>query len=237
MDPYVYPHTNILKNKLNIQDAKQLIDFEAQLLIAGILDLSTNADDLDYQNYKSLQLIHRTLFYELYSWAGEFRTVNIYKSEHVLNGLSVRYSDKNRILCDLKEAFSWSTAINWHYSNPNLAMDFAMFMTKLWRIHPYREGNTRTISIFMKFFAEAKNLNFNAQILSSHPGYLRNALVLSAVEEAPELYYLMKMISDALHLTEIEDDGVSHENPDNYRTIDQYDVSLYGEKPFKTDGD
>ncbi len=39
MDPYVYSHTNILINKLNIQDAQQLIDIEAQLLIAGIMDI------------------------------------------------------------------------------------------------------------------------------------------------------------------------------------------------------
>lgn len=186
MDPYVYPNTNILKNKLNIQDAQQLINIEAQLLIAGIMDISSNAHKIDYQRYESLQKIHRILFHELYSWAGEFRTVNIYKPERVLNGLSISYSDKERIPSDLKDAFKWVNARTWHYSNPNLAADFAMFMTKLWRIHPYREGNTRTVSVFMKLFADANKLDFNAQILSKHTSYLRNALVLAAVDEASE---------------------------------------------------
>lgn len=235
MDPYVYPNTNILRNKLNIQDAKQLIDFEAQLLIAGIMDFSDSPDYIDYRDYKSLQIIHRILFQELYTWAGEFRTVNIYKSERVLNGLSVSYSDKNRISSDLKDAFRWSNAAVWNDSNPNLANDFAMFMTKLWRIHPYREGNTRTISVFMKLFAEANNLDFNAQILSKHTSYLRNALVLAAVDEAPEPHHLIKMISDALHVTGIESDLEDEGDSSNYQVINQYDVTVDEEKPFKTD--
>lgn len=47
MDPYVYPNSSILINKLNIQDEQELIDVEAQLLIAGIIDIHTIMDDLD----------------------------------------------------------------------------------------------------------------------------------------------------------------------------------------------
>ncbi|WP_240315643.1 hypothetical protein [Sporosarcina sp. PTS2304] len=108
MDPYVYPNTNILINKLDIRDEEQLIDVEAQLLIAGIIDISSISQKIDFQKYESLQLIHHFIFQELYSWAGEFRTVNISKSERVLNGLSISYSDKDHIISDLKTIFSWS---------------------------------------------------------------------------------------------------------------------------------
>ena len=41
---------------------------------------------IDFRTHKSLQMIHRHLFEEIYTWAGEYRTVNIYKSEQALNG-------------------------------------------------------------------------------------------------------------------------------------------------------
>lgn len=61
--------------------------------------------------------IRRTLYV-----AGGFR---IYKSEAVLNGLSIMYSDKTRML----------------------PSHITKFMTDVWRVHPYREGNTRAVSI------------------------------------------------------------------------------------------
>lgn len=237
MDPYIYPNTNILINKLNIRDRQQLIDVEAQLLIAGILDISSITHEIDFQKYESLQMIHHFLFHELYSWAGEFRTINIFKGEHVLNGLSVTYSDKNHIVSDLKSVFTWSKSKQWKYSNLRLIEDFSTFMTKLWRVHPYREGNTRAISIFMKLFAEANKLDFNAQLLSQNAGYLRNALVLAAVEEAPEPQYLLKMMTDALDVADFNKFKPDDEASSNYQVIWQYDVTKYEEKPFEMDFD
>ena len=237
MDPYIYPNTNILINKLNIRDRQQLIDVEAQLLIAGILDISSITHEIDFQKYESLQMIHHFLFHELYSWAGEFRTINIFKGEHVLNGLSVTYSDKNHIVSDLKSVFTWSKSKQWKYSNLRLIEDFSTFMTKLWRVHPYREGNTRAISIFMKLFAEANRLDFNAQLLSQNAGYLRNALVLAAVEEAPEPQYLLKIMTDALDVADFNKFKPDDEASSNYQVIGQYDVTKYEEKPFEMDFD
>ena len=110
-------------------------------------------------------------------------------------------------------------------------------MIKLWRVHPYREGNTRTVSIFMKLFAEASRLDFNAQLLSKHAGYLRNALVLATVEEAPEPQYLLDMISDALGVVDYNKLHTDDDTSSNYQVIGQYDVSKYEEKPFEIDLD
>ena len=237
MDPYIYPNTNTLIKKLDIRDEQSLIDVEAQLLIAAIVDITSITHKVDFQKYESLQTIHHFLFHELYSWAGKFRTVNISKSEQVLNGLSVTYSDKDHILSDLKTVFSWSESKQWSYSNPNLVKDFSAFMIKLWRIHPYREGNTRTVSIFMKLFAEASSLDFNAQLLSQHAGYLRNALVLATVEEAPEPQYLWNMISDALDVVDFNKFMPDDEASSKYQVIGNYNVSKYEEKPFEIDLD
>lgn len=232
MDPYIYPDSNILINKLGIQNEQELITVEAQLLIAGIVDLQSITEEIDLLDFKSIQLIHQYLFQELYVWAGIFRSINIFKSERVIGGLSVTYSDKNRIQMELTEIFDWAKRIEWNSSNPHLAHNFSKFMTELWRIHPFREGNTRTVSIFMKLFADAKEIEFDEQLLSQNVGYLRNALVLAAVHEAPEPEHLNRIITDALGLT------LSHSSPtdeltnEKYQSIREYDVSVYEEKPF-----
>ena len=114
MDPYVYPNSSVLINKLNIRDEQELIDVEAQLLIAGIIDIHSIIDNLDFTDYTSLQTIHRFLFEDLYTWAGEFQTINIYKNERVLNGLSINYSDKDQIINDLKAIFNGASIYNGH---------------------------------------------------------------------------------------------------------------------------
>ncbi|HLQ84492.1 MAG TPA: Fic family protein [Pseudogracilibacillus sp.] len=235
MDPYVYEDTNVLINKLDIRDEEILIDVEAQLFIANVLDISNIIKNINIQTYKSFQAVHKYLFHELYSWAGEFRTVNIYKSEQALTGLSISYSDEKHIESDLEKIFNWSKTIHWSYDNKKLVEDFAKFMIEIWRIHPFREGNTRTTSVFMHLFAEINELEFNGQLLSHNPGYLRKALVLAAVEEAPEPEYLLIMLRDALNLMKSNGSNQKEEQSEKYKVIKKYDVSKYNQKPFETD--
>lgn len=230
----MYPNSNVLINRLNIQDEQELITIEAQLLIAGILDIQAITNQIDFRNSTSLQTIHQYLFQELYAWAGKFRTINIYKSERVLNGLSITYSNKSQIQSDLNTVFNWANTVTWSPSDPQLAFNFSKFMTELWRVHPFREGNTRTVSIFIKLFTEAKGIEFDEQLLSQNAGYLRNALVLAAVEEAPEPEHLYRMITDALGST-ITDPVIDDSPLEKYQSIGQYDVSNYEEKPFTTE--
>lgn len=237
MDPYVYTNSNVLINKLNIVDEQELIDVEAQLLIAGIIDIHSILDELDFTDYMSLQVIHRFLFEDLYTWAGEFRTINIYKSERVLNGLSVTYCDKNCINDTLKVIFQWAAKIEWSHQNQQLPSKFAKLLTDIWRVHPYREGNTRAVSIFMKLFADKKNLNFNAELLSQNASYLHNALVMAAVDEAPEPSYLHRIITDALFYKSSDITTTNDTKTAAYHTVRQYDVTSYEEKPFYTKPD
>lgn len=237
MDPYVYQNSNVLINKLNIMDEQKLIDVEAQLIIASVVDIYSIIDDLDFTDSTSLQIIHRFLFENLYTWAGEFRTINIYKNERVLNGLSVMYCDKNYIKDTLDCIFEWVMQIDWTSKNQQLPLQFTKFMTDLWHVHPFREGNTRTISIFMKLFADKNNLDFNAELLSQNAGYLRNALVMAAVEEKPEAIYLQRIITEALSNNFKGSIKQKEMKPSKYNTVGQYKVTSYEEKSFYTKPD
>lgn len=54
MDPYVYEGTDVLINKMNIRNAEKLIDVEAQLFIANVLDIKTIVQQIDFRTHKCL---------------------------------------------------------------------------------------------------------------------------------------------------------------------------------------
>lgn len=74
-DDYCYPGTTVLKNKLDLRDAKELASFEAEVSDARA-DEEIPAGNLDFTHFK---VIHRHLFQDVYEWAGQIRNVRISK--------------------------------------------------------------------------------------------------------------------------------------------------------------
>ena len=74
-DPYLYEGTNIIKNLGNIKDQKKLDDYETTLTRLAIVELLKNPINLTSTN--DIFEIHRFLFKDVYSWAGEKRIINI----------------------------------------------------------------------------------------------------------------------------------------------------------------
>lgn len=232
MDPYLYEDVPILKNLLDIKNEQELINIEAQILIATLVNIDSLFLEIDIFDSSSIQNIHNHLFSEIYDWAGTFRVVNIYKSEKVLNGLSVEYSNFKNIQNDLTEAYNRATKIEWNQNNHQLVEDLSRFMADLWKIHPFREGNTRAISVYMKFFAESQDLTFNEQLLSQNSGYLRNALVMASIGDYSETSYLDTIIHDALTFNTKSPSQLEKLEPNKYDSIGKYEVSDYQEMPF-----
>ena len=106
-DPYVYDDTNVLKNVANIKEQNKLDDYESTMVNLGIIKLLKS--NIKINNTNDIFLIHKFLFENVYEWAGEKRVINIYKTEPILNGLSVTYSDykKNRFW------LKWNTKRYW----------------------------------------------------------------------------------------------------------------------------
>src|SRR5260221_6076800 len=74
-DDYCYPGTTVLKNELDLRDAAELADFEAEVSDARA-DEEAPVGDLDFKHFKA---VHGHLFQDVYDWAGEIRTVRISK--------------------------------------------------------------------------------------------------------------------------------------------------------------
>jgi len=122
--------------------------------------------------------IHKKLFAGIYGHAGKLRDYNITKKEWVLNGATVLYGSAS----ELRATLDYDFAEEKKFSYKNLSMEeiihhLAFFVSRLWQIHVFGEGNTRTTAVF--FIKYLRTLGFDAtnDIFAENAWYFRNALV------------------------------------------------------------
>lgn len=122
--------------------------------------------------------IHEKLFQGIYSHVGKIRDYNITKKEWVLDGATVMYGSASELRATLEYDFSQER----NFSYKGLSMDemihhLAAFVSRLWQIHVFGEGNTRTTAVF--FIKYLRTLGFDAtnDIFAENAWYFRNALV------------------------------------------------------------
>lgn len=144
-DDYCYPATTILKNRLHLNDAAELADFEAEVSDARA-DEEAPHGDLDFGHFKAL---HRHLFQDVYDWAGEIRTVRIAK-----DGSMFCYPEN--IESEAGKLFAWLRSTGYLRDSPDqeFVEKSAHFLSELNAIHAFREGNGRTQLSFFLLLAE-----------------------------------------------------------------------------------
>ncbi len=122
--------------------------------------------------------IHRKLFTGIYSHAGRIRNYNITKKEWVLNGATVLYGSATELRATLDYDFSEEKK----FSYRNLSMDeiihhLAVFISGLWQIHVFGEGNTRTTAVFFIKYLRTLGFDVTNDIFAENAWYFRNLLV------------------------------------------------------------
>ena len=181
-----------IEGKITMKEAQSLIDSyyeerpvhlsdnerteEADKVSSRIAEiLSETAFSFSPNEYIS---IHRKLFWGIYKHAGKIRDYNITKKEWVLNGATVIYGSASELRATLEYDFSQEK----DFSYKGLSMDeiihhLAVFVSRLWQIHIFGEGNTRTTAVF--FIKYLRTLGFSAtnDIFAENAWYFRNALV------------------------------------------------------------
>ena len=122
--------------------------------------------------------IHRKLFTGIYSHAGKIRDYNITKKEWVLNGATVLYGSVSELRATLEYDFEEERK----FSYRNLTMDeiihhLAVFVSRLWQIHIFSEGNTRTTAVFFIKYLRTLGFETTNDMFAENAWYFRNALV------------------------------------------------------------
>ncbi|HEY2435727.1 MAG TPA: Fic family protein [Solirubrobacteraceae bacterium] len=142
-DPYVYPGTDFLRDRLGISDADELqrVEAERTSAVLALLERRPIAGGYDLSHLKAF---HRRIFGDVYHWAGEPRTVAIVK-EQSLFALSEHIEPYlTGVLSDLAED---------HLLRGLPRQEFVERQThcyaELNAVHPFREGNGRTLRAFL----------------------------------------------------------------------------------------
>ena len=159
-------------SKINSNDRTEEADKVAVQIVKILFEKAFSFSPNEYIG------IHKKLFTGIYNHAGRIRDYNITKKEWVLDGATVLYGSASELRATLEYDFSQEK----QFSYKNLTMDeiiqhLALFVSRLWQIHIFSEGNTRTTAVF--FIKYLRTLGFNAtnDIFAKHAWYFRNALV------------------------------------------------------------
>ena len=145
--------------------------------------------------------IHKKLFYNVFSHAGKIRTYNIYKKEWVLDGDTVIYGGASL----LKETLNYDFEVekSFDYSNLNkseFVSHIAKFISNLWQIHVFSEGNTRTTAVFLIKYLRKFGYDVTNDIFAKNAWYFRNALVRANYTNIEKnIYDTTKYLEDFLN--------------------------------------
>ncbi|WP_342242124.1 Fic/DOC family protein [Inquilinus sp. OTU3971] len=143
-DPYCYPGTTVLINKLNIREQDRLQEFEAEIT----RERSGDPIPITRPAVKRFQAVHRHLFQDVYAWAGKFRTVRISKGGNM-------FCYPEQIESQLAALFRWLGDRQFlrGLSADEFSVDAAHFLAELNAIHAFRDGNGRAQLAFMALVA------------------------------------------------------------------------------------
>lgn len=127
---------------------------------------------------KEYVAIHRKLFTGIYPHAGQLRDYNITKKEWVLDGDSVIYGSATELEATLDYDFSQERAFSYRNLPTNaMIKHLAEFVARLWQIHIFCEGNTRTTAVFFIKYLHTLGFDVTNDIFAENAWYFKNAMV------------------------------------------------------------
>lgn len=140
---YCYPNSDILKNRMGIQDMGQLRQLEKRLTMLRILELVDKPIQGEF-DLKHLRSIHRYIFRDIYEWAGEIRKVDIAKGSMFCNVKFIE-SQAEEIFGKLREE-NYLRGLN----KDDFSIRLAYYFSEINALHPFREGNGRSMREFIR---------------------------------------------------------------------------------------
>ena len=158
---------------------------EADKVSASITKiLSSQTLDFSAKGYIAL---HRRIFDGVFKHAGKLRDYNITKKEWILDGYTVHYLNWE----DLYRALDYDIAQERQFSykgstTEQLIEHVARFVSGIWQIHPFAEGNTRTTAVFAILYLRDLGYKVENDMFAQHSWYFRNALVRANYRNAVE---------------------------------------------------
>ncbi len=190
-----------IEGDITIAEVKQLVNsyYESKTSRIGVADRTEEADKVSARiteilsehsfTFSPLEYIalHRRLFEGIYNHAGKIRDYNITKKEWVLNGETVLYAGADRIRETLEYDFAHEKEYDYkHHDMAEAVSHIAQFVSDLWQIHPFGEGNTRTTAVFTIKYLRTFGFDISNETFANYSWYFRNALVRANYNNIPK---------------------------------------------------
>ena len=189
-----------IEGEINLEEANKLIHGYYQKRVAHdepINDDEAEADRASSNiarilasqtlafNTNGLIALHRRVFEGVFKHAGELRKYDITKKEWVLHDDTVNYLNwedlRNALDYDIEQERAFSYV---GLSNDELVRHVSTFVSGLWQIHPFQEGNTRTTAVFSILYLRSIGFAVDNDLFAKHAWYFRNALVRANYKNA-----------------------------------------------------
>ena len=152
---YCYPDSNILKNKLNIRDNKLLKTAEEEITLIKQMELLKNPIKGNFSK-AHLMNIHKFIFEDIYSFAGKIRREQISKADTMFYPPNLIDRELDKVFAKIKEKNMLRET-----DEEKVFDNLAYVMAELNIIHPFREGNGRSIREFIRLMAKRMGYDLN----------------------------------------------------------------------------
>ena len=182
-----------IEGELSFDDAENLIDSYYECRTVRTEDEDERTEEADKVSARIAQIlsepsfnfspshliaIHKRLFEGIFKFAGKIRDYDITKKEWALNGDTVMYGASFELKSALDYDFEQERAFNYKgLSNDQIVKHITFFVSRLWQIHAFGEGNTRTTAVFTIKYLRSLGYKADNDIFAENSWYFRNALV------------------------------------------------------------
>jgi fido (protein-threonine AMPylation protein) len=185
-----------IEGEISQEDARRLVDEYYETKLGH--DEPEDAEEADKVSARMISIInapgfrlspeyylglHKQIFDGVFPHAGKIRDVELMKREWVLNGDTVQYTPSCVIWDSLDYDFDREKEFTYKgLSEDRFVEHFAAFISGIWQIHPFREGNTRTAALFAIKYLRSRGYSVTNDLFAEKSWYFRNALVRANYE-------------------------------------------------------
>jgi len=152
---YCYPDSNVLKNKLNIKENKLLKTAEEEITLIKQMELLKNPIKGNFSK-AHLMNIHKFIFEDIYSFAGKTRREQISKADTMFYPPNLIDRELDKVFAKIKNKNMLKET-----DREKVFDNLAYVMAELNIIHPFRDGNGRTIREFIRLMAKRMGYDLN----------------------------------------------------------------------------
>ena len=185
-----------IEGEISQEDARRLVDEYYETKLGH--DEPEDAEEADKVSTRMIAIIntpgfrlspeyylglHKQIFDGVFPHAGKIRDVELTKREWVLNGDTVQYTPS----CVVRDSLDYDFNREKEFTYKGLSEDrfvehFASFISGVWQIHPFREGNTRTVALFAIKYLRSRGYTVTNDLFAEKSWFFRNALVRANYE-------------------------------------------------------